>query len=121
MSATLLPPKASVITVSNGASVRLISSPALEKSLLRASISCLTASVPDAYSSLKLALAPELTPSPHLPAPLPGFEQVLTPPAFTVHPLSFSSLVAALTSNGYGLLFSNGLAKLLAGLIGTGP
>src|SRR5207245_11022504 len=100
MSATLLPPNASVITVSNGASLRLISSPALEKSLLSACISCLTASVPEAYSSLKLALAPEATPSPHWLDPEPGLEQVVTPPGFTVRQLPLNSMAAAVEPNG---------------------
>ena len=121
MSATVLPPKASVITVLNGASDRLISMPALEKSLFSASISCLTISVPDAYSSLKLAFAPWATPAPQWPAPVPGLVQVETPPAFTVQPLSFSSLMAAFASNGYGFFCSKASAKAFAGLMGTGP
>src|SRR5437879_11881930 len=107
MSATLLPPNASVITVSNGASLRLISSPALEKSLLSACISCLTASVPEAYSSFKLALAPEATPSPHWLDPEPGLEQVLTPPAFTAQPCALNSLVPALHQTLRGGLCSD--------------
>src|SRR5947209_20250103 len=118
MSATVLPPNASVITVLKGASDRLISMPALEKSLFRASISCLTTSVPDAYSSLKLAFAPCASPSPQWPAPVPGLVQVETPPAFTVQPLSLSSLMASLASTGYGFLCQKATGDAFSGLRG---
>src|ERR1700724_337969 len=103
MSAAVLPPKASLMTVSKGASERLISRPALEKSVLRACISCAVTTAPEAYSSLKLAFWPVAMLAPHWPAPVPALVHVLTPPGLTVQPLYFSSLVAAATSNGDGV------------------
>src|ERR1700687_5979068 len=121
MSAVVPPLNASPITVSKGTSDRLTSRPAIENAVLRASISRLSGIDPEAYSSVRLALAPTTMPAPHWPAPAPGRLQVLTPPGLTVQPLSANSLRAASGSYGSGLTASVASAKVFAGLIGTGP
>src|ERR1700676_2950120 len=81
--------------VVRGACARVIWMPARAKSAASCCISWVAVGVPLTYSSLKDARCPRLTPAPHSPAPLPGFVQVLTPPALTVQPLFCSNDTAS--------------------------
>ena len=109
------------ITVLNGAVDNVSWIPACAKSVLNWAISMSRAGVPLAYSRLNAAFAPLGTPAPHCPAPVPGFAQVLTLPAFTVQPLLCSIDTALAGLYGNGLFRSVASTKFEGGFVGTGP
>src|ERR1700719_2661350 len=82
-------------TVFSGACDSLIWIPARAKSATSRCISTVAVGVPLTYWSLKDATWPCLMPAPHSPAPVPGLEQVLTPPGLTLQPSRCSSATAA--------------------------
>ena len=77
--------------------------------------------MPLVYSRGIASLVPLAMPAPHSLLAVPGRVQVAVPPWGIVQPWAVSSCFAADGLNGYGLVFSAGSRKLLAGNVGTGP
>src|SRR5580704_16262410 len=77
--------------------------------------------MPLVYSIGIASLVPLAIPAPHSLLAVPGLVQVAVPPGGIVQPCAVSNCLAAVGLNGYGLVFSAGSRKLLAGNVGTGP